>query len=409
MKFKSQISILMLLIITLGIIPLELSYGQNQGIETYETFYFLDMGFVPLWKHSNGSWQNNIKPGDYYKKSVNYSLLDVHNALNGEIIKADDIELVNIKAYTPDLFSFDQENFRRWSNSKAITESDYIYNFFRRSANDIRIEDKSYDSKTGQVLIEWNAKLTPNQSFLDVKTTIDQAGVQELYEYLGGESNVSQDLKDSIEKSKPDKFDSNVEGYFCFIPTVVEYRVKKTIENNDPKYIFSAFNNHSVTHNQPNPHDPRKYTFWLFRPIDAAKSLEDEFLIEGHSWIYKGNKYTEKETFPLKNFKLNKESPVATYEFYADFVPISVVIWRKGVEDEKYIYRDNFKKNFWAGYTKTHNGETYYYYDTWDAEADGEFYPGTLLDDYTDPVVQQFLNPLGYTSKDTWKQEPWKN
>lgn len=406
MKHKNKISILMIFIIALGIIPLELSFAQNYE---YETYYFLDTGFVPMWKDISGKWQYGKKPDSYDRDPFSYSLLTRHNQLNGENINPEDIELVNVTPYDPSIHSFDQENFKRYSNPKASNETEYLERFYRYSSNDIKIKSTNYDNSTGKIHIERDVKLTPNEVFFDVKMTIEQAGVHEVYEYLGGEPNVTEEMKKSIEDFMPNKFDPRVEGYFCFVPTVAEYRVKRTIENNDPKYIFSGFNNHSVTHNQPNPHDPRKYTFWLFRPTDAAESLEDEFLIEGHSWIYKGNKYTEKETFPLKNFKVNKESPVATYEFYADFVPISVVIWRKGVEDEKYIYRDNFKKNFWAGYTKTHNGETYYYYDTWDAEADGEFYPGTLLDDYTDPVAQQFLNPLGYTNKDTWKQEPWKN
>jgi hypothetical protein len=403
MKYKIQISILMLLVITLGITPLEFSYAQNEENGEYETHYFLDTGVIFIWKHSNGTWQKNIKPNDIYKGEYNLTLMNIPH---GREIKAEDIQLVDVKVYNPNLYSFDQENFRRWINPKALNEIEYISRFIPHTSNNIRITDKSYSSTTGKVSVKYEAELVAIEQAYDVKNTIEQIAPQEVYEYLGGEEKVSREMpeiKKAIEILKPSKFSSNVEGYMYFVPTVIEYKVKKAPQGNDTTYIFSGFNTNRVTQ-----HDPRDYTFWMFRPKDAHPELSDEFLVEGHSWTFQDKDYIQSEKFPIKHFKLDKDNQVVTYNLKADFVPIRTVIWRKGKEHDKYKYHETFKDNFWAGYIKEYNGEAYYYYDTWNAEADGEFYPLRLLDNYPDEVVQEFLNEFGYT-KELWLEEPWFN
>jgi len=404
MNFKAQISMLMLFIITLGIFPLEFSYGQNQENVAYETHYFLDTGVVFIWKHSDGTWQKNLKPNDIY--SDGYSLT-LTNIPHGREIKPKDIEIVDVKPYDPNLYSFGQDNFRRWINPKALTESEYKDSFLRYSSNNIKILNKKYDNNTGKISVSYDVTLTPNEEVYNVKTILEYIGPQEVYQYLGGEQNVSQEIKNAIESLKPGKFSSNVEGYMYFVPTVIEYKVKKLQENSNTNYIFSGFNNYTLTHNLAKPHDSRLYTFWMFRPADAAENFVDEFLVEGHSWTFQKNNYIEKEVFPIKHFKLDKSNQFITYDIYADFVPISAVVWRKGKESDKYKDSNTFKENFWAGYTKEYNGATYYYYDTWDKQADGEFYPGKLLDNYTEDTVQKFINKFGYYNKDYWKQRPW--
>ncbi|KAB2950898.1 hypothetical protein F9B85_13805 [Heliorestis acidaminivorans] len=392
---KKILAVLLIAIFTLVAIPLEYSYSQSKPIE-YETHYFLDTGVVFVWKHSDGRWQNNLKPNDTYKSSYTLNM----GALPHGKINKEDIEVVKVEPYSPSKHSFDTENFRRWSSPKAKDQFEYDENFYRHASNNINVANKNYDNKTGNLTVNFKAKLTPREALYDVKKTLEYIGPQEVYAYMGGERNVSQEIKNAIEMLKPSNFAANVEGYMYFVPTVVEYRVpkEKEIEYSD-NYEFSAFHRYSMTHKK-NPNDDRKkYEFWMFRPIDAEPTLSDEFLVEASSWTHeKGLK-----EFPAKYYKLDKDNPFLLYDFHADYNPLIAVIYRKGIENEKYKDDEVFKKQFFNGYEKEHQGEKYYLYDWWIRQADGEMMPTKyLFEHFSDDVVQRFLNYFGYDDPEEW-------
>lgn len=171
------------------------------------------------------------------------------------------------------------------------------------------------------------------------------------------------------------------------------------------KYQFSGFNNHTISYKTNKPHDGRVYSFWLFRPAIAEEDLSDEFLIQIESWTYQNNDYPERQTYPLEHVKLDKDNPFVVLDYHNDFTPMSAVIWRKGKENDLYKDHSVFKKNFWAGYTKQYNGETYYYFDDWLNKADGEMFPTKyLLKHFSNNVIQKFINKYGFTDLEVYEK-----
>ena len=171
------------------------------------------------------------------------------------------------------------------------------------------------------------------------------------------------------------------------------------------KYQFSGFNNYTITYKTGKPHDGRLYSFWLFRPVIAEDNLSDEFLIQIESWTYQGKDYPERQTYPLEHVKIDKNNPFIVLDYNNDFTPMSAVIWRKGKENDLYKDNSTFKKNFWAGYTKQHNGETYYYFDNWLNKADGEMFPTKYwLKHFSNDVIQKFINKYGFTDLEVYEK-----
>ncbi|MEW9125106.1 MAG: hypothetical protein AB2421_20520, partial [Thermotaleaceae bacterium] len=149
--------------------------------------------------------------------------------------------------------------------------------------------------------------------------------------------------------------------------------------------------------------DDRKYVFWMFRPVGAEPTLSDEFLIRGTSWTYQGKDYLEFEEFPVRHYKLDPDNPFLLYEFYADFNPMIVTIYRKGIEKD--IYKDDkvFQNQFFAEYERQYNGEKYYLYSFWISKADGEHMPTKhLFKGFSEEVGLDFISHFGYSDMNEW-------
>lgn len=316
------------------------SLSTAGAISQTERQEHIDVGYYDIWLHADGkTWQKGINPGSaiIHNPTIMIPVDDSKNPVNFTVEFLSDLDKI-------------PGRFLDFSNKTGLVKSfEYLGN--------------------GQMKFEIETKL---ESW--------------------GNDGKGFDIKQYGWQMKA------VEGWRFYIPVKISWEYQEDIPTSE-NYEFSAFHKYSMTYKKNPNDDNRTFVFWMFRPIDAAASLNDEFLIRATSWTHEKG-FTE---FPIKHYKLDKDNPFLLHDFYADYNPLTVVIYRKGIENEKYKYDDVFKNQFFAGYEREHNGEKYYLYDWWINKADGEMMPTKhLFEHFSDDTVQRFLNYFGYTDPEEW-------
>ncbi len=379
------------LLIILMLIP-GTALASGIGPQQYETHYRLDTGVIFIWKNSAGAWQDG-RPGEYFSSGYNLNLARNLNPA--------DIYDVKVYHYNPNEFSFNTDNFLWFPTVYAANQADYDMRYHATSSNDINIKSAIYNSQTGSLQVQYEALLTPVERLFDVKTTLDNPnGEQIIYNYMGlTPETAPADLKAALEEVKT--FHPNVEGYLYFVPTIIEYKVKKTIDiaaMNDIRYLFSTFNDYTINRTA----NTKNHTFWMLAP-EYPSGVTDEFLVEVRSHVINTDTgILERRVNPITHIEFNENQVVQTVDFIADGTPIDATIWRKGIE--RTDLSEVFKQQFFRGYTKEHNGETYYFYQYYQSAADGEMYPiKKAFENVPSANTQSFIGRYGFTNIDDYE------
>ncbi len=382
-----------LLLILMLLIP-STALASSGGSETYETHYRLDTGVIFIWKNSAGVWQDG-KPGEDYTSGYT---INVAGAMN-----TDTIYDIKVYPYNPKTFSFENDNFLWFTTVYATDQDEYDRNYYNRACDYIEIKSKDviYNNQTGNLQVTYTANLTPVIERLDVKNTLKSPGGEQIiYDYMGlTPETAPSKFKAALETVKT--FHDNVEGYLYFVPTIIEYKVKKTIDieaMNNIRYLFSTFNDYTI-----NPSaDTKSHTFWMLAPEFPVGAM-DEFLVEVRSHVVNtDNGILERRVNPLTHIEFNENEVVQTIDFIADGTPIDATIWRKGIERSDLT--ELFKQQFFRGYTKEHNSETYYFYQYYQSAADGEMYPiKRAFEKVPAANTQSFIGRYGFSNFDDYE------
>ncbi len=370
------------------------SFANSSGRQMYETHYRLDTGVIFIWKNSAGDWRDG-KPGEDYTSGYTLNLAGNLNP--------SDIYDIKVYPYISGEISFNTDNFLWFTTVYATNQSMYNENYYARASKSIDIKSTNviYNNQTGNLQVIYTANLTPIVERLDVKNTLKSPnGEQIIYDYMGlTPETAPQEFKDALETVKT--FHDNVEGYLYFVPTIIEYKVKKSIDVEamyNIRYIFSTFNDYTINRAA----NTKNHTFWMMSP-EYPDGVTDEFLVEVRSHVINTDTgILERRVNPITHIEFNENQVIQTIDFIADGTPIDATIWRKSVE--RTDLNEVFKAQFFRGYTKEHNGETYYFYQYYQAAADGEMYPiKKAFIRVPAANTQSFIGRYGFTNIDDYE------
>ena len=357
--------------------------ANSAGPQTYETRYRLDTGVIFVWKNSAGAWQKG-QPGKDFNSGYTISLANY--------VLPNDIYDVKVYPYNPDEFSFNTNDFQWYTTVYANNQEQYNTRYYISSSNNIKNIVPYYNNQTGTLQVTYTANLIAVDKLFDVKETLNiPGGEQVIYDYMGlTPQTAPPDLKNALGAIK--SFHSNVEGYLYFVPTIIEYKVRIPFTG-DINYLFSTFNDYTINRSA----ETKNHTFWMLAP-EYPSGVTDEFLVEVRSHILNSSTgILERRVNPLTRIQFNENQVIQTISFTAEGTPIDATIWRKGIERND--LSEVFKDQFFRGYTKRHNEETYYFYQYYHSNADGEMYPTKKAFDKV-PVanIQSFISRYGFAN-----------
>ena len=363
-----------------------LVFGSSSP-QPYETHYRLDTGVIFAWKNSAGHWQKGLHPG--LKNYIgSYTISLANNVPPGDIYD------VKVYPYTPS-FSFDTKNLLWFITKYATDQIEYNQRYYSSSVKKIKDNIVAYyNNQTGNLQVSYVIEeLVHRDTLFNVKEAlISPGGEQVIYDYMGLTSETAPaDLKDALEVLKPNVFNPNVEGYLYFVPTIIEYKVKKPFDG-AINYLFSTFNNYTIDRSA----NTSNHTFWMMAP-EFPGGFTDEFVVEIRSHVINDRGAIERKVFDLTHIKFTQESMMQTINFTAGATPIDATIWRQG--RERSDLTPKFKDQFFRGYTKQFNGETYYYYSFYQSTADGEMYPAKkAFERLPTTNAQDFISRYGFAN-----------
>ena|GEM_PF-5878899 len=377
------------LIIILLILTNSMVLANSTGPQIYETRYRLDTGVIFVWKNSAGTWQKG-QPGKDFNAGYTISL--AYNVLPKDIYD------VKVYQYNPEKFSFKTPNFLWYTTVYANSQLEYNFNYHSSAIKLNTSETKyfknivsNYNNQTDILQVTYTVNLTPVAKLFDVKETIKSPGGEQIiYDYMGlTPETAPADFKNALGAIK--SFHPNVEGYLYFVPTIIEYKVRKSFTG-DINYLFSTFNDYTINREA----DIKSHTFWMMAP-EVPGGVTDEFLVEVRSHIFDGDGVLVRKVHPLTNISFNEGQVIQTIDFTAEGTPIDATIWRRGLERND--LPQAFKEQFFRGYTKQHNGGTYYFYGYYQSNADGEMYPTKRAFDKAPATnTQSFIGRYGFTN-----------
>ncbi len=380
------------LFLILSILIFSTVVGNSAELQSYVTHYRLDTGVIFVWKNSAGVWQDG-EPGKNYTSGYT---LDLARNINPS-----DIYDVCVYPYSLDSYYFESENFLWFPTLYATNKEEYNLNYYLTASNNIKNVVANYNNQTGSLQVIYTADLLPVETLFNVKQTLNTTnGEQIIYNYMGlTPETAPADLKAALEEVKT--FHPNVEGYLYFVPTIIEYKVKKTIDieaMNAIRYLFSTFNDYTINRTA----NTKNHTFWMLAP-EYPTGVTDEFLVEVRSHVINTDTgILERRVNPITHIEFNENQVVQTVNFIADGTPIDATIWRKGIE--RADISEVFKQQFFRGYTKEHNGETYYFYQYYQSAADGEMYPiKKAFEKVPSANTQSFIGRYGFTNIDDYE------
>ncbi len=386
---KKLAIILMILIFVPGT-----ALASSIGPQMYETHYRLDTGVIFVWKNSAGAWQDG-SPG---KKFNSGYTLNLARQLNPE-----DLYDVKVYPYDPEETSFGVDNFLWSPTVYSNNQDEYNERYYAAASNTITIDPENiiYNNQTGSLQVQYEALLTPVERVFNVKNTLGtiENGEQVIYDYMGlTPETASEKFKTALGTIKT--FHDNVEGYLYFVPTIIEYKVKKSIDMeamDNIRYLFSTFNDYTINRSA----NTKNHTFWMLAP-EFPSGVTDEFLVEVRSHVVNTDtEILERRVNPLTHIQFNENQVIQTVDFIADGTPIDATLWRKGIE--RTDLSEVFKEQFFRGYTKEHNGETYYFYQYYQSAADGEMYPiKKAFERVPAANTQSFIGRYGFTNIDDY-------
>lgn len=377
-----MLKIVTLLLIILILVPSTV-LANSAGPQSYETRYRLDTGVIFVWKNSAGAWQKG-QPGEDFDSGYTINLANN--------VQPKDIYDVKVYPYKPDDFSFDTPNFLWFTTAYANNQTNYNMNYYSTSSNNIKNIVANYNNQTGSLQVTYTANLTPVDAIFDVKHTLNTyGGEQVIYDYMGlTPQTAPTDLKNALGAIQ--SFHPNVEGYLYFVPTIIEYKVRRPFTG-DIDYLFSTFNDYTINRSAAT----KNHTFWMMAP-EFPSGVTDEFLVEVRSHVINNSTgVLERRVNPLTHIQFNENQVIQIINFIADGTPIDATIWRKGVERND--LSEVFKDQFFRGYTKEHKGEAYYFYQYYQSAADGEKYPTKkAFERVPEANIQSFISRYGFTN-----------
>ncbi len=223
---KAVVTVFAAMLTLSGLAGLEMSTASalTQTTTTTTTYYALDTGVTFAWKNSAGKWQT--VGGVQYKPGGSYSMSHKFSVPSNAVIVHSGVYNKNATRGQRGYFPFKDTKTGEvalWSEpSLGKTKGSYDANYTSFAAG---MSNSSSDKANP---VQYSASLSSGTAY-NVKDNLENGYKQQLLNLF--DNNPPSSISNAMKLMDPssETFNSNVEGYMWFTPTVIEYTITETV------------------------------------------------------------------------------------------------------------------------------------------------------------------------------------